>query len=1004
MPSLRLFGRATFVSGDDLRWMLITSFIYRLVQLGLAVPLIARYIYSNPWTTWKHIRRECFDDYGIESPSWFLYEGHISVLLYICVAIFLAIWGMVWSYLVFHYSSQGTPTYVEPRTPALKKLCHVHLTLVQAMRVTCTVWGISALRAVKWYCECSDDAADGELYDDDVYLRTGLIPTEEGALEKENKFETESQGLSFIATGAVQHYCGESNGYVVCFVGLVTTHIIDFAVAAAILVYTSCKCLPISHVLTQVLFLNKRDTSWSQEKWKICCRCCLANLSCLTCCLFGGAQSVIKGDLSDFAMLMTKYFTYEDYLDVTISDAFAALIMLRRLHLQQEIESKKLLAREAMDLHEQKSRGSKELSSRSLEEERHKLRLELLHRMAESMHNLPKHAISPSGGAREADKATQSWDTVTSVVYEEQEYEPQKHEVEEEEVVFVDAREGDEIDDAKNTKSHQSPESVVTQAYGFVTGLFGLHSDEENVNKDEEKSSNDIPEQHPTQKQEEQPESSRRQAFAQTHGSAVSTREVRGKKLALVPQFRQSIDLSDPKELYLLAQGARFIHHAEAIYFWATYSTRKYYAHLIVEKNIHILRHIQKRADELFLDMARNVLSMGPIPGVQPRDVEYVQFNQSLRLTPYSVVVDHAWKSVVISVRGTDSLDDVLTDITLKPIELTDAGRRYGFEGEGRHCHRGVLSRVEWIYRDLQEHQLLEGLLGIRVGNDISNVEEESEKKMPKYPHYRLLVTGHSLGAACATILTLLLKQNYPHVRCLAYSPPGCTVCAKLGEEVEPYVTSYILDTDIVGRSSVEGFLGVRDEMLEMVARIRVHKHVVMKKPSKGKDGQKIPLKEFNNQVLCTPSEIDSTSEYVQELEKFYALQKTELEKTVNAHGVATKLYPPGRIIQMFRTINLPEQHYASTVMSGETGADIPYTARWARRTDFKRIILSSHFISDHETANVKGQLHVLADQAGLHEPFIALDAPSVRSPKRSSMVRVHDFAIRELNEPVEQA
>ena len=57
----------------------------------------------------------------------------------------------------------------------------------------------------------------------------------------------------------------------------------------------------------------------------------------------------MRGDLSDFAMLMTRYFAYDDYLDVTISDAFAALLMVKRLHLQQEMESKQRLAEETLE-------------------------------------------------------------------------------------------------------------------------------------------------------------------------------------------------------------------------------------------------------------------------------------------------------------------------------------------------------------------------------------------------------------------------------------------------------------------------------------------------------------------------------------------------------------------------------------------------------------------------------------------------------------------------------
>ena len=38
---------------------------------------------------------------------------------------------------------------------------------------------------------------------------------------------------------------------------------------------------------------------------------------------------------------------------------------------------------------------------------------------------------------------------------------------------------------------------------------------------------------------------------------------------------------------------------------------------------------------------------------------------------------------------------------------------------------------------------------------------------------YRLVIVGHSLGAGTATILAVLLKEQYPNLQCYAYSPPG---------------------------------------------------------------------------------------------------------------------------------------------------------------------------------------------------------------------------------------
>jgi sn1-specific diacylglycerol lipase len=234
---------------------------------------------------------------------------------------------------------------------------------------------------------------------------------------------------------------------------------------------------------------------------------------------------------------------------------------------------------------------------------------------------------------------------------------------------------------------------------------------------------------------------------------------------------------------------------------------------------------------------------------------------------------------------------------------------------------------------------------------------------------YRLRVTGHSLGGGCAAVLALLLRKKFPRVRGLSFSPPGCTVSENLAEEMSDFVTSFILDTDIIGRAGVTAFENFRSELLEMIARIKIPKHQVLSShPRRGGD-----LEELNKLAVCDKHDI-KPSKFAEQLEKFHSFQAELKSKHKSTY---VDLFPPGKIIQMFRTLGLASNSTTACIPccrdpepDGLPSEDVPYTARWAERTDFRRIILSSHLLSDHGTSNVKAQLHDLAHRFGLVEPY----------------------------------
>lgn len=99
---------------------------------------------------------------------------------------------------------------------------------------------------------------------------------------------------------------------------------------------------------------------------------------------------------------------------------------------------------------------------------------------------------------------------------------------------------------------------------------------------------------------------------------------------------------------------------------------------------------------------------------------------------------------------------------------------------------------------------------------------------LPDTKGWRLVVTGHSLGAGCASLLALALKQRSPSLRAWCFSPPGCMVNLPLLAYIRSFVTSVVTGKDCVPRSGTLALNRLVDEMVVSLARCRAPKLKVL--------------------------------------------------------------------------------------------------------------------------------------------------------------------------------
>jgi hypothetical protein len=96
-------------------------------------------------------------------------------------------------------------------------------------------------------------------------------------------------------------------------------------------------------------------------------------------------------------------------------------------------------------------------------------------------------------------------------------------------------------------------------------------------------------------------------------------------------------------------------------------------------------------------------------------------------------------------------------------------------------------------------------------------------------PGARLVVTGHSLGAAVAFLMALRLRAAAaPGLRCLALSPPACLTSAPLAAAAAPWCLSVVVGRELPPRWCFAAADAARAELGEALARLRRPKMLLL--------------------------------------------------------------------------------------------------------------------------------------------------------------------------------
>ncbi|XP_053278654.1 diacylglycerol lipase-alpha isoform X1 [Pleuronectes platessa] len=287
--------------------------------------------------------------------------------------------------------------------------------------------------------------------------------------------------------------------------------------------------------------------------------------------------------------------------------------------------------------------------------------------------------------------------------------------------------------------------------------------------------------------------------------------------------------------------------------------------------------------------------------------IVYTSCHDAVYETPFFVAVDHAKKKVVISIRGTLSPKDALTDLT------GDSERLPLEEQHGTWLgHKGMVYSAEYIKKKLEQEMILSQAFGRDLNKGTM--------------HYGLVIVGHSLGAGTAAILSFLLRPEYPTLHCYSYSPPGGLLSEEAMEYSKEFVTSVVLGKDLVPRLGLSQLEGFRRHLLEVLQKSNKPKWRIIAGGTKCIPKSELPLEDDDPQ--SQPAAAPPSSRLW--------LHPSDLSIALSA---STPLYLPGRVIHVVHN------HPPETCCGQE---EPTYSALWGDNKAFDEVIISPAMLNEH--------------------------------------------------------
>ncbi|XP_069704996.1 diacylglycerol lipase-beta-like [Periplaneta americana] len=419
------------------------------------------------------------------------------------------------------------------------------------------------------------------------------------------------------------------------------------------------------------------------------------------------------------------------------------------------------------------------------------------------------------------------------------------------------------------------------------------------------------------------------------------TRELRRLQL-LEQQPKYTLDvrkvMADAPSWMTLELGHHFLKLAMAAYTWPFVMYRFPFSGLAkLSTNMTCCSCLRPKSTMIREDNCClcNLAGVKYLSTVAEEDILFASFRNRIFEMPYYVMADHKTGNIVIVIRGSISMRDIFTDI--------NAGAEK-FEADGlppnSMAHRGMAIGAQYIKTDLEDLGVLTKAFGL-------------------YPHYRLAITGHSLGAGVGVLLGCLLRSKYPELHVYALCPPAGVLSREAARYTEEFTFSLGVGDDFVMRLSVDSAEDMRTTLHHVLEATRLPKYRVM-------------LNGFGYAIFGVPAsdlettwKNDSTNPSAPGLlpllhkvpEPTVWSEESVLARDVPARRFSRiRLFTPGRILHITH-----RKRSKAEKLSGGGGSK--YAMRWAIAEEFMHLAMMPRMLLDHLPENVEKVLAAILQE-----------------------------------------